>query len=146
MTLRAPQSKLTLPVAVFSFTWIHVEFPCSLSEALMDGVYLCSVSCTWGGPTHQIDVAPGHQGLGRTGVWEATPRAKWGGTGKSIDTGVWSVVARGWKEWPVTAGGFFSGDENVLELVVNFAQLVNILKALVYFEWIFIVCGLYFSF
>ena len=30
-----------------------------------------------GGPAHQIDVAPDHQGLARTaGVWEATPRAK----------------------------------------------------------------------
>ena len=78
---------------VFSFTWIHVEFPRSLSEALMDGVYLHSVSCTlgrariWLGPAHQIDVAPGHPGLGWTaGVWEATPRAKWGGTGMGCST------------------------------------------------------------
>ena len=100
---------------VFSFTWIHVEFPCSLSEALMDGVYLHSVNCTlgrariWLGPAHQIDVAPGHPGLGRTaGVWEATPRAKRGGTGKSIEqeVGQWSPEAGRNEEW-LLMGSFF---------------------------------------
>lgn len=62
-------------------------------------LYLCSVSCTLGGPTHQIDVAPGHQsGENSRGLGGYFQGQSGGGTGKSIDTGGRSVVARGWKE------------------------------------------------